>query len=164
MMEGRPYSVRTAAAYSGTVKDLVWQLKSAGAQAAAGIMAARLPESLICLPGTIIVPVPTATGRVRRRGYDQARLLGRALSRQTRLPYVDCLLRHGQTHQVGASREQRLQQLQYSFRVTNPKLIERSRVLLVDDVITTGATFEAATACLIAAGAGRVSAAAFAQA
>jgi ComF family protein len=162
--ESRLYSVRAATGYSGAAKDLVWQLKSAGAQAAVEIMAARLAELLVYSPGTFIVPVPTATGRVRRRGYDQARLLARALSRQTGLPYLDCLARHGQTHQVGASREQRLRQLQDSFRATNLQAIQRAPILLVDDVVTTGATFEAAADCLVAAGAGRILAVAFAQA
>jgi ComF family protein len=155
------YRVRAGAAYSGVAKKLVWKLKSAGAQAAAQSMAARL----LPLAGTskelLVVPVPTATNRVRGRGYDQAKLLARELSRQARLPYLDCLMRSGHTHQVGALRHQRLSQLDGAFRVKDLQKIRGKHILLVDDVLTTGATLEAAAAVLRAAGAVWIEAAVF---
>ena len=107
---------------------------------------------------------PTATSRVRQRGYDQAKLLARALARQAGLPYLDCLARVGQTHQVGATREQRLRQLQAAFRVRRPNAVRSAYLLLVDDVSTTGATLELAATILKSAGARRVDAIVFAQA
>jgi ComF family protein len=124
-------------------------------------MAARLRPLLPTGRDVVIVPVPTATSRVRQRGYDQAKLLARALSRQARLPYLDCLARTGQAHQHGASRSQRLRQLTAAFRVRRQRAVRGSHIVLIDDVVTTGATLEAAAAVLHAAGATRVEAVVF---
>ncbi len=156
--------VQVATAYDGSAKALIWQLKLAGARAAARIMAGRMAIMVKCdTATTIIIPVPTATGRVRQRGYDQAKLLARELAKQKRLPYLDCLARHGQAHQHGLSRQDRLIQLTVAFRVRRPKAVLDSNILLVDDVVTTGATLEAAAATLKTAGAARISAVAFAR-
>jgi ComF family protein len=157
------HSVRAATVYGSVAKQLIWKLKLAGAQTAARIMAKRMTNLVDITTRAIIVPVPTATGRVRQRGYDQARLLARELSRQTRLPYYDCLARSGQTHQHGLSRHERLTQLAVAFRVKRPGIVRRFRVILVDDVTTTGATLEAAATVLYAAGAAQIDAVVFAQ-
>jgi ComF family protein len=157
------HSVQVAAVYGAVAKSLIWKLKLAGAQAAARIMAQRMVGLLPATPGAIIVPVPTATSRIRQRGYDQATLLARELSRQTRLPYYRCLARSGQTHQHGLRRQERLGQLTTAFRVNKPVQVRRSHIILVDDVTTTGATLEAAAAVLRSAGAARIEAVVFAQ-
>lgn len=160
-------AVRVRAVYSGYAKSLVWQLKFNGAQAVAREIAEQLVpyvdrETKLC---PYIIPVPTATGRVRRRGYDQAKLLAKALSRQTKLPYIAGLRRHGQTHQIGASRQQRLSQLGDAFTVsTQFRQVLPKHVILIDDVITTGATLEAAANVLRQIGVVRVEAIVFARA
>ncbi|HVX57253.1 MAG TPA: ComF family protein [Candidatus Saccharimonadales bacterium] len=153
-------------AYAGIAKELIARLKFTGARAAARSMALRLAPLLVPSAdhGALLVSVPTAASRVRRRGYDQAALLARELSRRTRLPYLACLARSGHTRQLGASREQRLSQLAGAFRVTRPASVKGAHVVLIDDVLTTGATLEAAASVLRAHGAGRISAAVFAQA
>ena len=148
--------------YDGLAKRLVWKLKSAGAQATAEVMATAMAGLVDRGSRPVVVSVPTATLRVRQRGYDQARLLGRGLARQARLPWLDCLARSGQLHQVGANREQRKRQLNSSLRVTQARFVRGAHILLVDDVVTTGATFEAAAAVLRTAGAARVKTIAFA--
>jgi ComF family protein len=156
-------SVQVAAVYGAVAKSLIWKLKLAGAQSAAAIMAKPMAALLTEATEAIIIPVPTATSRVRQRGYDQAALLARALSRQTRLPYYHCLARSGQTHQHGLGRQDRLTQLTTAFRIKRPKLVYNSHIILVDDVATTGATLEAAASVLQIAGAVRVDAVVFAR-
>lgn len=158
------YVVMAAAAYDGVARELVWRLKFEGAQAAAKLMARQMVTLVPDIGDAAIVPVPTATSRVRRRGYDQARLLARALSRQSGLPMLPLLARRGQHHQVGADRATRLAQLSGAFRVPHPVLAHDRHLILVDDVLTTGATLTAAAAALHATGARRVSALTFAQA
>lgn len=155
--------VHVALVYDGLAKDLVWHLKFKGAVAAAKTITQYTAPLMPKSAGARIVPVPTATGRVRRRGYDQAKLLARELARQSRLPYVDCLARSGQAHQVGASRQERLRQLREAFRVSRPATVRGRHVILVDDVVTTGATLEAAATALKSAGARHIEAVVFAQ-
>lgn len=157
------YRVNVATAYEDLAKQVVWRLKFDGAQAAATTMASLMAPLVSQASGVWLVPVPTATTRARGRGYDQAKLLAKAISRGTRLRYVDCLRRQGQAHQVGSSRHQRLQQMKDAFSVKSHTSPVGNKILLVDDVVTTGATLEAAAAVLKQAGAAEISALAFAQ-
>lgn len=155
--------VYSVTSYTGVAKDLLWRLKSYGAQEAALIMAEAmskyLPEGRC-----YVVPIPTASSRVRQRGYNQAKLLTRELSKFGNSAVLDCLVRHGQAHQVGAGREQRVHQLSGAFRLKSPLLIRNAHIILVDDVVTTGATLEVVAELLKHAGAARVDAITFAQA
>lgn len=148
--------------YRGLPKDLVWRLKSSGAQATSKTMAKHMAP-LIAADIDLIIPAPTATVRVRQRGYDQALLLARQLSKLSGIPWASCLVRDSQAHQVGSDKQNRLQQLQTAFRVNNAYLLSGARVVVIDDVITTGATIEAIAPLLLAAGASRVEALAFAR-
>lgn len=154
------HRVLARTAYAGKAKELVSGLKFSGTRMAAKIMAEcmvpLLPDDTC---RTMIVPVPTATSRARSRGYDQAKLLARELSRRTRLPYLDCLARGGHTRQVGMSRRQRLSQMEGAFRAS--EVIRGKDLLLIDDVVTTGATLEAAASSLRTSGAGRIGAMVF---
>ena len=168
---GYLFQVQAAASYKGLAKELVRKLKFSGAQAAIRPMIAAMSRLLVDISSVneqasslVVVPVPTATGRQRRRGYDQASLLARAVARRQGVGYVPCLRRLGQAHQVGAGRAQRLAQLSGAFVVVRPERIHGKHVVLVDDVITTGATFEVAARVLHQAGAAHVSAIAFARA
>lgn len=157
-------SVRAATIYDSFAKDLVAGLKFQGTREAAGIMARQMVPLVLKDKKAVIVPVPTSTKRVRQRGFDQADLIARELAKHTRLATGRYLKRHGHTHQIGASREQRLQQLKSSFSLRKGTNLDGRRVILVDDVTTTGATLEAAAAMVRAAGPAYIEAIVFAQA
>ena len=157
-------STQIAAVYEGLAKDLIWKLKSSGAQAAAKVMAGQVINKLNLPDNTLIVPVPTATSRVRQRGYDQSKLFAKSIARQSGLTYLNCLARVGHVHQVGATRQQRLKQLDDAYYVKRPRLIRDAHITLVDDVVTTGSTLRTAAHVLKTAGAASVDAVVFAQA
>jgi ComF family protein len=156
--------VWVATEYTDASKALIHALKferkRAAHQPAAQIMADILPYMP---PETILTHIPTATSRVRQRGYDQAQLLAQWLSQEKQCTYQPLLARLGQTRQVGAKRAERISQLQDAFRVRTADKIKGASILLVDDVITTGATLEAAAHLLRKRGAKQVNAITFAQ-
>jgi len=106
----------------------------------------------------MIVPVPLHKARQRERGFNQALLLARHLSRWTQVPLMDrVLVRHRPTAvQAGLSRGQRRRNIQGAFRVVDRAAIRKRTVLLVDDVFTTGATLNECARMLRKQGAHRV--------
>jgi len=111
----------------------------------------------------LIVPVPTATGRVRERGFDHAALLARQVAKDLGLPVSRPLGRLGQSRQVGAKRPQRQIQMADKIWVKNRGAVAGQQILLIDDVVTTGATLKEASKVLRQVGATRVDALIFAK-
>jgi ComF family protein len=111
----------------------------------------------------LVVPVPTATSRVRERGLGHSELLAKTITAKLRLPYLPALRRLGQSRQLGSKRQDRLIQLSDSFAIKLPRQTKGQNILLVDDVLTTGGTLISATKALRAAGATRVDALLFAK-
>lgn len=104
---------------------------------------------------TLIIPVPLHAERERARGFNQARLIGRELSRATSLPIDEVSLvrnRHTDRHRAGMDRKGRLETVAEAFCVNHSALVSGERVLLVDDVFTTGATVSACANVLLDAG------------
>lgn len=114
-------------------------------------------------PDVVICPAPTANKRVRARGYDQASLIARSLARKRSLTYVELLRRTTSTRQVGANRLERAAQMQAAFTIMKPSMVNGASILLIDDVMTTGATLVAAASLLRDYGAKDVMAAVFAH-
>jgi predicted amidophosphoribosyltransferase len=149
-------------AYEGPARDLVRALKFRGALSLAGEMAALVVAS--APPGLLrgaLVPVPLHPVRLRRRGFNQAAVLAEAIRRRTGLAISDCLCRRGPgPPQVGRGRSARLSGPAGSIE---PRARAPDVALLVDDVVTTGATLAAGAAALREAGAKEVAALAFAR-
>jgi len=150
--------------YEGYAKDAIWKLKFSGARAAAKDLGLAMAANLELTQDVLIVHAPAATSHIRARGYDQARLLARIIAGQSGCAYIPCLVRVGQQRQVGASRKQRFEQLVSAFLVAGGYNLQGAHILLVDDVLTSGATLEAAADVLKSAGAKQVDAAVFARA
>ena len=151
-------------AYSGAARDLVRALKFRGARPVADAMAAQIaanaPPDWLADVG--LVPVPLHPRRRRSRGYNQAAALAEALGRRTGLELVDCLARSGPaTTQVGRHRAERRAGPAGAIALRGGSV--SARLLLVDDVVTTGATLAACRDALVAAGAVEVSAVVFAR-
>lgn len=152
-----------ASQYGGLAKDLTKQLKFHNAKAAATDMAYWIDAVIPPLNGNLIAcPLPTAPKRARIRGYDQAVLIAKNLAKRRRLAYKSLLVRIATTRQVGANRHERQLQMQNAFKIKDPDSIRDKHILLIDDVVTTGSTFESAAELFNEAGARSVSALAFA--
>ena len=153
-------------AYVGVARELVGALKFRHARPLADVMAAHLAAGMPAAlrTGATIVPVPAHPAHARRRGYDQARLLARALARRTGAPLAQPLRRSGPAlGQLGASRAERLREGRVAVRARAGPSPPQS-VLLVDDVHTTGATLDACARALRAAGTADVIAVTWARA
>jgi len=129
----------------------------------AEIMCQMLIDSALTRRDYLIVPVPTATSRVRERGFAHSELLAKSIAARLKVEYCPVLRRLGQTRQLGSKREDRLVQLDKSFAIKNGRRAKNRRVLLIDDVLTTGASLIAASKVLKDAGAQQVDAAVFAK-
>lgn len=160
---------RIAARYDDTARRLVHRLKYEDRLDLAvtlGGMMARAGRELVA-EADVIVPVPLHRWRLWRRRFNQAMALGRVVGEASGLPCDPFLLaRVKRTRpQVGLTRPQRAENLQGAFRVPEEargRLAGR-RVLLVDDVVTTGATANAASRALLRGGAAAVDVLAFAR-
>ncbi len=150
-------AIRARTLYSGVSKELVRQLKFERAVGAARPMAHAMTELVPQgLRNVLICPVPTATSRIRARGYDQSAVLARLIAQKRQLTYRSLLCRTTQTRQLGASRQERRAQLSNTFYVRRKRLCQNATIILVDDVMTTGSSLHEAAAVLRAAGAFRV--------
>ena len=150
---------------------LVQALKYQGWRELAPLMAsmmAEVPLPAEAAPGErVVVPVPTTRRRERRRGYNQAELLARAFAADLEVPCVRALERRsGPSSQVGLHPSERRANVRLAFTTrpeTTPQVAGR-HALLVDDVLTTGATACEAALVLERAGASGVTVVTFARA
>jgi ComF family protein len=164
-------AARAACLLRSPADTLVHELKYRGWRGLAPLMGQRMGS--IALPvdvdreGRLVIPVPTTERRLRERGYNQAELLARAFARATDRTAI-CALRRG----PGASSQTALQPVARLANVAGAFAPEHEatadiageHVVLVDDVLTTGATVTACTDALVAAGARCVSVITFARA
>jgi ComF family protein len=150
----------SSAPYEDVARNLVAALKFRHLLTVADLMAERIewlaPAHM--LSGTV-VPVPPAQARLRRRGFDPAGELAAALAERIDAPLEPCLERRGSSRQVGRRRAERVG---HPPRIHAIDSAPRS-ALLIDDVLTTGATLTACAKALRAAGASRVVAVTFAR-
>jgi len=154
-----PYSVaRAALRYEGACRTLIhafkYQYKS-HLRRPLGLLTAQILASFAAdLKPELLVPTPLHISRLRSRGFNQSVLLAEVLARQWGIP----LLRQGLVRirptvpQMELNREQRLRNLRGAFSVKDASLVANRRIMLVDDVFTTGSTLAECARALLQAG------------
>ena len=131
------------------VRNLIHQLKYNNQQAVGTFLGTWLAKELLetkrCPVLDYIVPVPLHQNKLKSRGYNQVAKFGEVLAKELQIPYNDSiLLRELDTHtQTAKSRVDRFENLKEKFYVANTTTFKNKHILLIDDVITTGATVEA---------------------
>ena len=151
------------APFAGVVRQALHALKYAGERR----LSEPLGEAVAArwrvagAGGTVLVPIPVHEGRRRQRGYDQAALIAEVAARELRLPAVQAVVRrHATEAQYRLDRRHRAANVRDAFAVRPDarRTVAGRWVILVDDVVTTGATLCAAADSLLDAGAAAVSA------
>lgn len=155
--------------YEGALRQAVLRLKRPGHEALAlalgTLLAEHVGRALAALPLDAVVPVPMHWQRRLARGTNSPELLAEPVARWLRLPLARRLLRRRRNTpmQTDLSPPQRFQNIRGAFAVSKGYPLAAARLLLVDDVLTTGATASEAAATLLRAGAASVSVAVVAR-
>ena len=148
--------------YEGDVRRSLLRFKFGGASIYAPKYAELMRDALLesVISFDLIAWAPLGRKRLRRRGYDQARLLAECLSSLFEIPCPQLLVKTVENPPQSGTKtaEQRRANVSGIYRVTDPVLVRDQRVLLVDDIVTTGATLSECARVLKSAGAKSVSA------
>jgi ComF family protein len=142
--------------FEGALREAIHQYKYRPCRSLAAPLARWMLDHLRVLTTIdVIMPVPLHRSRLRERGFNQALLLASTVSKAHGIPLsYDNLTRFRSTRpQVELSGEERVLNVRGAFRLAKPEDVEGKRILLVDDVFTTGATMNECAAVLKSAGA-----------
>ncbi len=159
----------SAVYYEGDIKKAILRYKFHGAQAYASafgdLVAERIHDSYYG-KYDLISWVPLAPDRLRSRGYDQTKLIAEDVSRRLCQPLTPLLKKRRGVHaQSGTkSKAERKKNIAGAFRVIDPATVEGKRILLIDDIVTTGSTLSECAKVLLMAGADEVMCATLAMA
>ena len=149
-------AMRSAFSYEGVARSAVLALKFEGVSALAPSMAKPMADALKLWsqPVDVIVPVPLGWVRKRKRGYNQAELLAREVSRLTGLPIEPQALRRVRQTPAQVQQPDEASRLRNIAEAFGPgRRSVTGNVLLIDDVATTGATLDACARVLLSGGA-----------
>jgi ComF family protein len=155
-------AARAAFAYEGAGRDLIhafkYRSKTHLRRPLGFLMLEELSGFMLSASHDLIMPVPLHRRKLASRGFNQALLLGEVLARRLALPLDRHNLRRIRwtEPQVDLSADDRRANVKGAFAVHSPAMVAARRVLLVDDVFTTGCTAEECARTLKAAGASRV--------
>lgn len=165
---GRVYA---AGRYEGILHDLIVRLKYCGEERLARFLGRRMADALARNGHDLVLPVPLHARRLRERGFNQALLLARETSRVWgreggggEIDPLVLMKKRETPPQAVLKGEERRRNLKGVFAIRRPEKIMDRRILLVDDVYTTGATVEECSRALLRAGAKSVEALVLARA
>lgn len=156
------YKLSAATAYDGITKDLIWRLKYQKKRAAIEPLKEilyRYLENLRTIPGLndyLVIPIPLFPDKERERGFNQSQLIAEAVAEYLHLKTLtDVLIKTKDTPAQAQVDDwaKRKTNVQNSFAVTKPEIIKGQKVIIVDDVWTSGATMNEAARILKNAGA-----------
>lgn len=152
---------RSAARYGDVVREALHAFKFGGRRALAAPLGELLAEVGAVLPVDrvdLLVPVPLHPRRERERGFNQAALLARRLGKAWAIPVSITALRRSvdTPSQTELTAAQRRANVKGAFTLRRPELVAGRHVLIVDDIMTTGATAGECAACLKDGGAATV--------
>lgn len=147
--------------YTASVQRLIYRIKYRGEQYLSCVLGGFLAKRLKEQKGwdySALVAVPLHKKRQRERGFNQAALLASEISMMLDVPVIrNVLVRTKETSvQAGLGRQERFANLRQAFSVNEKSGIEGKRVVLVDDIFTTGSTVNECSRVLIEAGAEKV--------
>lgn len=136
------------------VKQLLWEIKYNQNDYLAielGRLCVQGNEEIYKSHIDVIIPIPLHSSKFQLRGYNQAELIGRGISESLHIPLLTrTLMRQKNTlSQTKFSRGKRFHNVSQAFEIKDKESIRGKRVLLIDDVITTGATLESAGRLLL---------------
>jgi ComF family protein len=154
-------SARACGVYSGAFEVSILSLKTTPhiCPRLRGIIRRTFSEHHQVLYSDVVIPVPLHRLREKQRGFNQAAIIARLISREYGLRFDNGTLsriKPTERHRAGMDASDRAQSVERAFVTARPELIKGASVLLVDDVYTTGSTMSAATKCLLDAGAQQV--------
>ncbi|MFH1662807.1 MAG: ComF family protein [Chloroflexota bacterium] len=149
--------IRSLFRFEGIIRQAIHQLKYKNLRAIVEPLAGLLGNYLTThpIPGEALVPVPLHRRRLKERGYNQSELLARELGKIVKLPVIaDCITRnkHTPAQARATSVGERRRNVANVFTCRNHSL-QNKKIILIDDVATSGATLNACAATLKAAGA-----------
>jgi len=152
-------AVYSYGSYEGTLRKLIHVFKYGGVRPLAGIFGRLMAQALPREAGfDMVVPMPLHWFKQWQRGFNQAELLASEIGRKWNTPVKRIVRRQRVTApQAGLTNAKRRANVQGAFRIAGGRRLDGLRILLVDDVVTTGATASACARVLKRAGAAHVS-------
>ena len=163
LTEERHFSrARAVCGYEGAIMEAISRLKYGGvtrlAKPLGNLLAEYQDPEFSLSDNDLVIPVPLHTRRLRERGFNQSLLLARQVSRRRSIPLNFTALHRTretqpQTQLTGAERRKNVRG---AFEVRKAEALEGKRILLIDDVFTTGATVQECASVLLGAGASEV--------
>lgn len=142
----QPVQVIGVAPYRGVYRELIHTLKYSGredlARPMGSLMAEKIRTAGLCTKFDLVIPVPLHPAKEKERGFNQSWLLAREAAKSLSLPLADNVLGRTlyQSKQSALGRRDRRTNAGGSFTLINAEIIKGKKILLVDDIITTGST------------------------
>lgn len=143
------YRAQIGFAYTDSLRDLLHQFKYQRRLYLSRVLAEAWYPQLETQQIDALIPIPLHRARLGQRGFNQAFELARMLSRYSDIPLQQALIRHQPApSQTQLNAKQRARNLRHAFSIGATDLSHLNEVALIDDVMTTGATMQAAAHCL----------------